>query len=38
VGVTTPFTAAGLAEHDAHPHATVADFEDYLERFGRWLE
>ena len=36
-GVTTSFTAAGFAEHDAHPHATVADYQEYLARFGGWL-
>jgi HAD superfamily hydrolase (TIGR01509 family) len=37
LGLTTSFTAAGFAEHDAHPHSTVADFEEYRARFGSWL-
>jgi HAD superfamily hydrolase (TIGR01509 family) len=37
IGITTGFSAAGFAEHDAHPHATVADFEEYVARFGSWL-
>ena len=37
IGITTGFSAAGLAEHDAHPHATVADFEEYRVRCGSWL-
>ena len=37
IGITTGFGAAGLAEHHARPHATVADFAEYRARFGSWL-
>ncbi len=37
IGISTGFSAVGLAEHDAHPRATVADFEEYRARFGSWL-
>lgn len=37
IGVTTGFTPQGFAEHGAQAHATVADYQEYLARFGGWL-
>ncbi len=38
VAITTSFDRAALLAAGAEPHAAVADFEEYLEKWGEWLE
>jgi beta-phosphoglucomutase len=37
IAIASTFTAAALAEADPPPSGTCRDFDDYLERDGRWL-
>ena len=37
VAITTSFDHAALVAAEAEPHAAVADFEEYMEKWGEWL-